>query len=135
MRLRGTVLTDDEFQALRLVKYSALSIGEDLNLLIDEDSPVVFGNHSCDSNLWMDDEVTLSARRAIKPGEEVTVDYALHTADLPWRMDCHCGSVVCRGVVTQDDWRRADVQARYAGHFSPFLNTRIARDEPPHPDV
>ena len=27
-------------------------------------------NHSCDSNLWMQDAITLAARRAISPGEE-----------------------------------------------------------------
>ena len=125
MRLGGRVLTDQEFQALRLVKHNSLAIGDHLNLLLDDDSPVVFGNHSCDANLWMADEVTLVARRPIVAGEEVTVDYALHTADLPWSMDCRCGSPVCRGVVTNDDWRRRDVQQRYAGHFSPFLNRRI----------
>ena len=72
------------------------------------------------------DAVTLVARRPIAAGEEVTVDYATHTADLPWSMTCSCGSPHCRRVVTHDDWRRPDVQARYAGHFSPFLNRRIA---------
>lgn len=126
IRLGGEVLTDDEFRARRLVKYSALAIDDHLNLLLGDDSPVNFGNHSCDSSLWMADEVTLVARRRIEAGEEITVDYALHTADLPWSMACRCGSPVCRGVVTNDDWRRRDVQERYAGHFSPFLNRRIA---------
>ena len=126
MVLCGRVVTDEELQALGLVKYSSLAIGEHLNLLIADDSPVTFGNHSCDANLWMADAVTLVARRPIGPGEEITIDYALHTAGLPWRMVSHCGSPACRGVVTNDDWKRPDVQARYAGHFSPFLNARIA---------
>ncbi len=125
MRLGGEVLTDDEFAARSLVKYSALAIDDGLNLLLD-DSPVNFGNHSCDANLWMTNEVTSGARHRIEAGEEVTVDYALHTADLPWSMPCRCDSPVCHGVVTNDDGRRPDVQQRYAGHFSPFLNRRIA---------
>ena len=126
VRLGGEVLTDDEFRDRRLVKYSSLAIGDGLNLLLDDDSPVNFGNHSCAANLWMTDEVTSVARRRIEAGEEVTVDYALHTADLPWSMPCRCGSPLCRGTVTNEDWRRPDVQQRYAGHFSPFLNRRIA---------
>ena len=70
--------------------------------------------------------MTAVARRRIDAGEEVTVDDALMTADLAWSMVCWCGSPVCRGVVTNDDWRRQDVQERYAGHFSPFLSRRIA---------
>jgi hypothetical protein len=38
---------------------------------------VDFMNHSRDSHLWFEDEVTLSARRPIDAEEEVTVDYAL----------------------------------------------------------
>jgi SET domain-containing protein len=128
VRLGGEVLTDEEFRArtLNLTKYSALAIDDRLHLLIDDDSPTNFGNHSCDANLWMADAVTLIARRPIMAGEEVTVDYATHTADLTWSMTCNCGSPHCRRVVTNDDWRRPDVQERYAGHFSPFLNRRIA---------
>jgi len=42
-------------------------------------------------------------------------------------MECRCGSPLCRGVITGDDWRRTDLQARYRGHFSPFIDARIAR--------
>ena len=128
VRLGGEVLTDEEFRVriVNLKKYSALAIDDGLNLLIGDDSPTTFGNHSCDANLWMADAVTLIARRPIAAGEEVTVDYATHTADLAWSMTCNCGSPSCRQVVTHEDWRRPDVQARYAGHFSPFLNRRIA---------
>jgi hypothetical protein len=126
-RLDGEVLTDEEFHRRRLVKYSALAIGERLNLLLADDSPTNFGNHSCDANLWMADEVTLVARRRIEPGEEVTVDYATHTAGLSGSMPCRCDGRDCRGVITNEDWRRRDVQERYAGHFSPFLNLRIDR--------
>jgi hypothetical protein len=126
VRLGGEVLTDEEFRARDLEKYSALAIDDGLNLLIDNDSPTNFGNHSCEANLWMADEVTLIARRPIAAGEEVTVDYATHTADLAWSMTCSCGSPHCRRIVTNEDWRRPDVQVRYAGHFSPFLNRRIA---------
>lgn len=126
MRLGGRVLTDDELQALGLDTHNSLAIGDRLNLLLDDDSPVTFGNHCSDANLWMADELTFVARRDIAPGEEVTVDYALFTADLPFRMQCRCGSAVCRGEVTNEDWKRRDVPEPYAGHFSPFLNVRTA---------
>ena len=111
IRLGGEVLTDDAFRARGLVKYSALAIGDGLDLQLD-DSPVTVGNHRCDANLWMAGEVTEVARRRIVAGEEVTVDYALQTADLAWSMVRRCGSPACRGVVTSDDWRRKEIQAR-----------------------
>lgn len=127
IRVGGERLTDDEFRTRKLVIYSALAIGEHLNLLLTDDGPVNFGNHSCDPNLWMADEVTLIARRPIAAGEEVTSDYAMYTADLPWSMPCRCNSRLCRGIVTNDDWQQSELQGRYAGHFSPFLNRRIAQ--------
>ena len=48
---------------------------EDLNQR--ENYPSHYMNHSCDSNTWFDDEVTISARRDIEIGEELTIDYAL----------------------------------------------------------
>jgi hypothetical protein len=46
-----------------------------------------------------------------------------------WHTDpCACGSPLCRRRVTGNDWRRTDLQQRHAGHFSPFINARIARE-------
>lgn len=86
-------------------------------------------NHSCDPTCWMRDEVTTATRRDLRAGEELTVDYALFKDDeasvSAWT--CRCGTPLCRGRVTGRDWRRPDIQERYAGHFSPFLTERIRR--------
>jgi uncharacterized protein len=121
--LGGRVI--DDAQLARLRRHSSLAVGEGINLLQDEDDPARYGNHSCDPNLWLADEVTLVARRGITAGEELTVDYATMTV-APWQMECRCGAGRCRGVVTGDDWRRPDLQERYAGRFSPFVDARIA---------
>ncbi len=124
----GIVLTTAQFEEFiaTVSRYNAVQIGEDAHLV---DLPTAPGgmNHSCDSNLWMRDEVTVVARRTLAVGEELTIDYALQSGlpgDVLGEL-CHCGSPVCRGLITGNDWQRKDVQDRYAGHFSPFLNERI----------
>ena len=124
----GTVLTTAQFQAFTetAIRYNAVQIGEDAHLV---DLPTAPGgmNHSCDSNLWMADEVTVVARRDIAAGEELTIDYALQSG-LPVDLlgqPCRCASPACRGVITGNDWQRKELQERYQGHFSPFLNERI----------
>ena len=91
------------------------------------DDPTYFHNHSCDPNTWMEDEVTLTARRNIKANEELTVDYAMFEAneDRIIIENCPCGSANCRRTITGKDWRRKDLQEQYGNHFSPFINGRI----------
>lgn len=125
--LGGRVIDDVELRRIAQVrpKYNSAAIGDGLNLLLDDDEVIARGNHSCDSNLWMRDAVTLEARRDIAAGEEVTIDYGLQTSLVDWEMACNCGSPRCRKVVRGDDWMRPELQDRYRGHFSPFLNRRI----------
>jgi hypothetical protein len=122
----GARYRDDQLEGAGPTAHSSVAIDEGLNLVQDADDPLQFGNHSCDPNTWLNDEVTQVARRAIEAGEEVTVDYALMSGYLAWSMACNCGAPSCRRRVTGDDWRRPDLQEAYRGHFSPFLERRIA---------
>ncbi|MQA00444.1 MAG: SET domain-containing protein-lysine N-methyltransferase, partial [Dehalococcoidia bacterium] len=130
-RLGGRLVDDPSMRAVALEasraggRYSALQVDEGLHLLMAWDDPASRGNHSCDPNLWMAGATTSVARRDIEAGEEVTTDYALFTADEAWSMPCACHSAACRGTVRGSDWRRPELQARYRGHFTPFLERRI----------
>jgi SAM-dependent methyltransferase len=82
-------------------------------------------NHSCDPTCGMAGEVTVVARRAVRPGEEITIDYAMTDSTAYCEFACSCGTPSCRGRVTGDDWRSPELRARYAGFFSPYLRRRI----------
>ena len=91
----GTVMTEFDFQAYisTTSRYSATQIAEHLHLVDLIQTPEAIDgsiNHSCDSNLWLQDEVTIVARRAIAPGEELTLDYALTTVESDWQLDQPC---------------------------------------------
>ncbi len=133
----GTIISDAELEAVAASgrRYCSVGVDENQHILWGADDPDAGGpdgaNHSCDSNLWMLDARTVGARRDIAAGEELTLDYALFSVLPGWRMDCQCGSSLCRGVVTGNDWRLPELQARYRGHFSPFINARIAKLQQP----
>jgi hypothetical protein len=81
-------------------------------------------NHSCDANTWLSDEVTLTASRDIALGEEITLDqgtWNIEDAYIEDREPCSCRAKTCRGMLTEEDWKRSDVQERYAGHFHPLV--------------
>jgi hypothetical protein len=131
----GRIITDVDVAALQAdyeatgVEYSCAAVDEGLNLLQQPDDPLRHGNHACDPNLWMLDGASQGARRDIVAGEELTLDYATVSVIPSWRMACRCGSTPCRRMIAGDDWRRAELQARYGDHFLPFINARIRQLE------
>lgn len=89
--------------------------------------PGDFINHSCSPNAGMSGQITVVAMRDIYVGEEVCFDYAM-TDSAPYdEFPCGCGADNCRGQVTARDWKQPQLQAAYAGYFSPYLQRRIDR--------
>jgi len=84
-----------------------------------------FINHSCEPNAGLDGQIAIVALHRIQPGDEVTIDYAMCDGSPYDEFDCGCGSAICRGRVTGEDWRNPTLWERYAGHFSPYLERRI----------
>lgn len=84
-------------------------------------------NHSCNPNSGFDDSMTLVAMRAIRSGEEVTIDYAMCMSSYVLAMACSCGADGCRRLIRGSDWRKRELQRRYAGHFVPYLARKIER--------
>jgi SET domain-containing protein len=104
-----------------------IAVSETRHLVLPPRRPNGYGNHGCDPNLWWVGAFELAARREIGAGEELTNDYGTSTADPGFTMACECGSQRCRGTVTGDDWRRADLHERYGDHWIPLLQTRISQ--------
>jgi len=88
-----------------------------------------FENHSCDPTTWFIDDITMTARRDIHPGEEITYDYSTTESYIDPEMEtviCRCGTPCCRGRIYATDWQRADLQERYAMHWMSYLCEKIA---------
>jgi SET domain-containing protein len=107
-----------------------IQIAENLHLaaLTDDEfeSVMLFVNHSCDANVGIAGNIVLMAMRDVAPGDELTLDYCLFDGSPTTPMECRCGSAACRKVITGEDWRRPELQARYAGWFSRYLADRQA---------
>ena len=88
--------------------------------------PADFINHSCEPNVGLSGQIVLRAMREIAIDEEICYDYAMSDGSAYDEFDCSCGTVVCRGRITGNDWQLPRLQAKYAGWFSPYLQRRIA---------
>ena len=123
-RLGGRLVSGLELRELFASSSSyvdTITVLPDVHLVLPARQPIGYGNHSCDPALWHDDAYTLTARRDIDSGEEITIDYGTQTAEPDFTMDCRCGSALCRGTVTGDDWRRPELRQRYGDHWVPAL--------------
>lgn len=106
----------------------AVQVEEGLYIVPHRDpEPADYANHSCEPNAGVKGQIALCAMRDIAAGEEVCFDYATTDSSDYDEFDCLCGTPSCRGKVRGNDWARADVQQKYAGWFSPYLQRRIDR--------
>ena len=81
-------------------------------------------NHSCEPNLGLQGQIVFLALRDIRADEEVTFDYAM-TDHEAYEMKCRCGTPSCRGTITGFDWLKPEIQSKYDGYFSWFIQRRI----------
>ena len=115
---------------IKVKKYSDVEIDDGIYLIDKQDYQGEVDdsllNHSCNSNLWMENEITISAKRDIIKGEELTLDYALFSTELDHGLrECNCNSKICRGVFSPNDWMNKELQNRHKNKFSPFINKKI----------
>jgi hypothetical protein len=105
-----------------------IQIAEDLFIgpleASEREGSMIFSNHSCEPNLGVAGQVIFVALRDIDAGEELTHDWAM-TDDDANRMECRCGAPACRKTITGQDWRRRDLQEKYLGFFSWYLEEKI----------
>lgn len=106
----------------------ALQIAEDLVIGLPNpthDEPGEYFNHSCNPNAGFKGQICLVALRAIAAGEAVCFDYAMVLSKPDNRFECRCGTPRCRGAVTGEDWKDPELQRRYTGFFSLYLQEKI----------
>jgi uncharacterized protein len=82
-------------------------------------------NHSCQPNVGVRGQITFVAMWNIPAGAELTIDYAMIDGNPAERMACSCGAPECRRNITGNDWRLRELQQRYAGYFSRYLQERF----------
>ena len=111
-------------------KAAEIQVAEDLfigpSAEAEREGGMIFSNHSCEPNIGVRGQIVFVAMRDIGPGEELTHDWAT-TDDDDYRLDCRCGASSCRRRITGQDWRRPDLQEKYRGYFSSYLEEKIRR--------
>lgn len=123
----GVIVSGDRLdQFSDYARTHGLQVEDDLYLLpLTDDDPADAFNHSCDPNAGLYGQIALVAMRSIGTGEEVCFDYAMSDSNPYDEFECGCGSPQCRKFISADDWKHPDLQERYSGYFSPYLQRKI----------
>jgi hypothetical protein len=90
----------------------------------EREGAMIFSNHSCDPNIGVHGQIVFVALRRIVSGEELTHDWAT-TDDDDYSVTCRCGAACCRGIITGKDWQKRELQRKYQGMFSWYLQQKI----------
>ena len=120
------VTTEVLYQLPEFARHRALQVDDDHHLtsgVTDYDADCV--NHSCDPTAGLRGQISLVAMRDIAPDEQICFDYAMSDSYSGFTMTCACGTQYCRGNITGNDWKLPDLQVRYKGYFSPYLQRKI----------
>ncbi|HLB46444.1 MAG TPA: SET domain-containing protein-lysine N-methyltransferase [Anaerolineales bacterium] len=125
----GSVVDYDTLVALPAIKQiRSVQVEEDRYLVSHStNDPADYFNHSCNPNAGLAGQIALVAMRDIEPGDEVCFDYAMSDASPYDEFECECGVPTCRKRITGNDWMNPELQERYAGSFSPYIQRRIER--------
>jgi len=105
----------------------AWPVGDNTYAIWDSDSskwkPI---NHSCDPNCWMSG-LDVVARRSIKAGEELTLDYSTFLPSHP-EFECWCGSKMCRKNLKPGEYKEQWFKERYYGRCSPYIQAMLEQE-------
>ena len=85
-------------------------------------------NHSCHPNVGVRGQITFVAMRDIPAGAELTIDYAMIDGNPDEHMACSCGAAECRNIITGNDWRLSELQQRYTGYFSRYIQEQCVAE-------
>jgi SET domain-containing protein len=113
------------------IKYLPIGIDEEMFIgpkSIEEIDDADWFNHSCEPNAGIKGQIMLVAMRDIKMGEEITFDYVMSCSQNDEKrilFKCGCGLSNCRKEITNLDWKNPELQQKYKGYFSYFVQRNI----------
>jgi hypothetical protein len=124
----GMMVERAEFDALDDdLRTHSLQVDEHLYLVsLPPYAPADHINHSCEPNCGLVGTSLVVTMRDVDAGEELCFDYAMSDTNDYDEFVCACDAPSCRRLVTGGDWRLAELQDRYRGYFSAYIERRIA---------
>ncbi len=130
---KGSHLTKKEMKDLDIEFGSGIQVNDDLFIAHKDKEELkksfVYINHNCNPNCGMKgNSGEVVSMRDVKKGEELTIDYAMFIDDDSC-MQCSCKSEKCREIITGRDWKKSELQKKYEGYFTDYIQNKIHKNK------
>jgi hypothetical protein len=124
----GFVVARDEFDALEEdLRTHSIQVDDDLFMVsLPPYADADYINHACEPNCGIIGTTLVVTLRAIDAGEELCFDYAMSDTNDYDEFVCACDMPGCRKLVTGGDWKLPELQERYRGYFSAYIERKIS---------
>jgi hypothetical protein len=124
----GNVVEREEFDLLDDdLRTHSIQIDERLYLVsVPPFAPADYINHACEPNCGLIGTCLVVTRRDVEAGEELCFDYAMSDTNDYDEFVCACDMPSCRRLVTGGDWKLPELQERYRGYFSAYIERKIS---------
>jgi SET domain-containing protein len=124
----GNVVEREEFDLLSDdLRTHSIQIDDDLFLVsVPPYALADYINHACEPNCGMIGTALVVTMREVAAGEELCFDYAMSDTNDYDEFLCACETPACRRLVTGGDWKLPELQERYRGFFSSYIERKIA---------
>jgi hypothetical protein len=80
---------------------------------------VLFVNHSCKPNVFINQYLELVAARPLEPNTELLLDYSSTELDPFWRMACTCKNENCRKLIKNFESLPTLLKVKYSYFIHP----------------
>jgi hypothetical protein len=124
----GNVVERAEFDLLdEDLRTHSIQMDDDLFLVsVPPYAPADYINHACEPNCGIIGTSLVVTTRDVAGGDELCFDYAMSDTNDYDEFLCACELPSCRRLVTGGDWKLPELQERYRGFFSSYIERKIA---------
>lgn len=86
-------------------------------------------NHCCEPNCGVRGQIVFVALKEIQVGEELTFDYAMTETNPDYSIHLNCNKTTCRKIFSGNDWKKKEIQNKYKGYMSLYIERKIQNNE------
>lgn len=96
-----------------------IGVGDREWVIPEAESPVLYLNHCCDPNVFINEHLEIISMKHIEANSELFLDYSTTELDPYWSMYCNCASKHCRKTIKSFPYLSYVNQLKY----KPFISS------------